>query len=333
MWEAMEPRPARRDLVYGRNLTWRTNSEELEALLVDTLVARWAALGVPHAGPDVSASAFVVPADFMQGGSACDETVAPPFTDVVHPHIGYQIVGGNGFGGCSWDRLAAMSCLSDAADMPDMVDRIIQHVWGAAVMLHPPLYGVHAAAATAPDGSAGLFVGDSGVGKSSLVTGLALRHGFGYLTADFAMLDGRSLRVYGRPWRLELRAGALREFWPHGTPPGRPVGDKTVLDAREHVAVGASAPVAALFFVRRGDHTALTPLAPEDTRRHLGKPVSMFTHCPDVTRGYPSAFDALARTSSGYSLTLDHDLGIAHAAAVVADAMASLPGGTTLSRA
>ena len=96
-----------------------------------------------------------------------------------------------------------------------------------------------------------------------------------------------------------------------------------MLDAREHVAVAASGAVDLVFFVQRGARTALTPLSPEATRGHLGEPVSMFRHCPDVTHGYEAAFHALALSARGYTLAVDHDLGIAHAATVVADAIAA----------
>jgi hypothetical protein len=322
-WEALDARPPRQDIAYGRSLTWRTNSEQLETLLAESLIARWKSLGIPRAAPDVSATAFVAPSRYMRHGEVpTPDEGMPQFTDIVHPDVGYQLVGPSGFGRCAWDRRTALACITDSADLPDMIEHLIQHVWSAAVMWHPPLYGIHAAAAIGPDGNATLLVGESHAGKSSLVAGLALRHGFRYLTDDLTLLDARSLRVYGRPWRLELRAGALREFWPDGPPPGRPVANKRVLDAREHVAVGTSALVGAVLFVRRGDRTALAPLAPDATRRHLGKAVSMFQHCPEVTHGYPEAFDALAQSSRGYTLTVDHDLGIAHTADVVADAVA-----------
>lgn len=320
MWEQLEPLPARQDTVYGRELTWRVNTPELAALVTDSLIARWRSLDIPLVGPPVSASAFLVPARYMPG---CVEGGPPddrsPFTDIVHPNVGYQLVSAAGFGSCSWNRRAATACISDAADLPYMVEHLVQHVWSAAVMWHPPLYGLHAAGVVGHDGSVSLLVGESGVGKSSLVACLAFRHGFGYLTDDLTVLDGRSLRVYGRPWRLELRAGALQELWPDGPPEGRRLGEKTVLDARRHVPVAVGGPVANVFFVQRGETTEAAPMAPDAVRTRLGTPVSMFVGSADVARGHEKAFDRLARSVRGYELSVDHRAGVERAVEAVRD--------------
>jgi hypothetical protein len=322
-WEDVELGQAHTDVVYGRRLTWRTNDDGLSDTIRRQLISRWASLDIPHAGPDVSASAIVVPGRYFAAGkSGVAPGVAPEFTDFVARDIGYQLVGRAGFGTCAWDRCTAAACMSSAADRSAMVERLVQHVWSAAVMWHPPLYGLHAAAVVGPDGRATLLVGDSRVGKSSLATYLSMRCGFRYLTDDLTILDARSLLVYGRPWRVELRPGALEALWDGPPPAGAAHGDKLVLDARAHVPVAASAPVSAVMFLRRGDaeHTRLDAVTTLD---RLGKPVSMFRGCAAVTDGYGKAFSDLADRARGFALGIDHTLGIEHAGRTVIDALSA----------
>ncbi len=210
-WEGLALGPDHVDAVYGRRLTWRTNDDELAAVIRQQVIGRWASLGVPHAGPDVSATAVAVPERYFARGGVGPHP-GPGFTDFVAPGVGYMLVGPSGFECCAWDRRAASACVSRARDWTEMVDRLVQHIWSAAVMWHPPMYGLHAAAVVGPDGRASLLVVESRVGKSSLATYLALRRRFHYLTDDLTVLDGRSLVAYGRPWRVELREGALRSL-------------------------------------------------------------------------------------------------------------------------
>jgi hypothetical protein len=186
-------------------------------------------------------------------------------------------------------------------------------------MFHPPLYGLHAAAVVDTRGAVSLFVGESGVGKSSLVASLAFLHGFRYLTDDFTVVDGRSLRVYGRPWRIEVREGTARHLWPKAQPQGHRVGDKIVLDAQEHVNTAVSGDVRTVFLVTRGDVTTVSSLTVAALREGLGAPISMFIGSEDVSRGHEPVFDALAARVEGYRLTLNHDDGIARAATAVRD--------------
>ena len=321
-WEEIQLGPARVDLVYGRRLTWRANDEELADLIAQRVIARWGSLGIPHAGPDVSATAVVVPKQYFAGVPAVAPLGGPPYMDFVERDIGYQIVGPLGFGTCAWDRRTASACLSNAADRSAAVEGMVQHLWGAAVMFHPPLYALHAAAVVGPDGGATLLLGDSGVGKSSLAAYLALRHGFRYLTDDLTMVDGRSLTVYGRPWRLEVRPGAMEALWAGAAPDGVAHGDKLVLDARAHVPVVTSARVTTIVFLRRGAH-GLTRVDTSDTLARLGVPRTMFGACPGVLAGYGEAFAGLAAGARAFSLGVDHSLGIPHASAAVVDAVSA----------
>ncbi len=320
-WAHVDLGPANVDVVYGRRLTWHANDEELTRLIRSEIVDRWASLGVPYAGQDIRASAVAMPARYFPANAVRDPNAdGPPFIDYVQPGIGYHLVGQAGFGVCAWDRRTAGACMNSDADRSVMVGELVQHVWAAAVMFHPPLYGLHAAAVVGPDGGATLLVGDSRVGKSSLAAYLALRHGFGYLTDDLTMLDGRSLVAYGRPWRLELRSGGLEVLWPGAPPPGVALGDKRVLDARALLPVVASARVSAIVFVRRGDQS-LTELDSETTLSRLEKPVSVFMDCPDVIQGHAAVFSDLACGARGLEMTVDHGLGVAHAAAALVGAL------------
>ncbi|MDA1190954.1 MAG: hypothetical protein O3A46_04635 [Candidatus Poribacteria bacterium] len=319
LWERLVPTHTHRDAVYGRDLTWRTNDAALSDAIRLRLIDRWRTLDIPPTGVEIEASAFLCPARYLP----FTDSASNDMIDVLHPHVGYQLIGSRGFGTCSWDRRRAVVCVSKDADLPFMLENLVNHVWSAAILWHPPLYGLHAAALACEDGRGTLFVGKSNVGKSSLVAALAYRHGFHYLSDDLVLLDGRSLNVYGRPWRLELRDQTASALWGESSPKDvSRVGEKTVVDPRGQISTRVTADIRSVCFLERGERNAITPLSADATRARLGEPVCLFRGEADPIRGSKPAFDAFSQRTQGFALTLDHREGILAGAAFVAECLA-----------
>jgi hypothetical protein len=192
-----------------------------------------------------------------------------------------------------------------------MVDELVNHVWSAALIWHPPLYGLHAAGVADENGKAFLFAGDSGLGKSSLAAGLAILHGFSYLTDDLLLIDGRTLMIYGRPWQLELRHDMTSlmdktagDFIQH------PSRKKSIINAGQYLKITNCASPRAIFILQRGNTDSIIKLRAEELRERLGEPVCLFRGAPKPIEGHEAVFDSLARTVTGYLLTLNHERGV-----------------------
>jgi len=294
--------------VYGRTLRWRTNDER-DAFALGRLVERWKSVEVPFLGGYVSATAIRVrlPQDPLE----------------VAGHLmsgGVLLAAGNAsFSFLASDQKSVTTVLSDDLDPDFAVERLIEPIW-FGLFTKPPLYGLHAGAAVR-NNRATLFLGDHEAGKSTLVAGLARFAGFDYLGDDVVLLDGRDLRLYGRPWRVELREASWQEILPPEIANrGRAHHAKRYWDGRvafEGHTV-SSARAGRLCFVERGERFTVSPLRPAETRRRLGSPIPMFG-MRRAMLGFRPVFDRLCSSVPGYVLTFNPAEGIVRTVSAVAE--------------
>lgn len=139
---------------------------------------------------------------------------------------------------------------------------LLDHVMPRVIALRGDLM-LHAAGAVAPSGRAYLFLGETGAGKSTLVTGLVMR-GWALLDDDgirVTDVDGRISAFPGAPGvRLlpDSAAAVLPEVLPgqpisHGNPKRR-----FPLDA-DHIRIAAAAaPIAGVFLLERSSASEAT---------------------------------------------------------------------------
>lgn len=123
------------------------------------------------------------------------------------------------------------------------------------------LYHVHAAGVVAPDGRAWLLAGESGCGKSTIAYALA-RAGWRVLGEDGVLLQRMDDCLIAHAWRDTLQVSIeLAEYFPELRSQRAMVNWS---DPRHRVPITAPgmqrAPIAALVFLNRARHDAITPL-------------------------------------------------------------------------
>lgn len=294
--------------VYGRTLRWTTNDERLETA-IGQLIERWKSVDVPTIGGTVFASAMRVPVR-----NESPRAVGHAMNNGV-----LLVTGSPSFSFLASDQKSATTVIADDLDADIVVERLIEPVW-FGLFTKPPLYGLHAGA-VAQDDRATLFLGGHGSGKSTLVAGLTRFAGSDYLSDDIVLLDGRDLRVYGRPWRVELREPSwLVILPPDVVEAGRPHHAKRYWDGRVvfEGRFASSAMPARLCFVERGNTFDARPLSPVETQRRLGAPIAMYER-RRTRAGYRNVFDRLCSSLPGYVITVDHSQGVARTVAAVAE--------------
>ena len=124
------------------------------------------------------------------------------------------------------------------------------------------LYHVHAAGLVAPNGRAWLLAGESGCGKSTLGYAL-MRAGWRVLGEDGVLLQRASDALVARAWCDPLQVSIeLAEYFPELQ------SQRTAVDwsdPRHRIAITyrvmQHAPIAALVFLQRARHDAITPLS------------------------------------------------------------------------
>lgn len=315
------PDAANETTVFGVRLRWQTNHPGLERE-IRRLIHRWESPEIPPTGRSSSAVAYVMPTDGENRDMGLGPFLPEPRSSLVTRFFpqGCLIQAANGsFGFFGRDRRNAVVAVPDTADLRWMADTLIEPVWTGVLMWHPPLYGLHGGA-VARDGRAVLVVGDHRAGKSSLVAALVFKEGYDYVGDDLLLLDGRTLRIHGRPWRIELRENTWRTLWNEFPPAGgQTLNDKIVWDGRELFPARtlASAEPRIILFLESGDSWSCREISTAEVRRRMGRPIAMFP-VPAVRRGYRSVFDAFARSVRGFALTVDYRLGILEGASRVA---------------
>jgi hypothetical protein len=128
---------------------------------------------------------------------------------------------------------------------------------------------VHAGAVVTPTGEGILFPGESGSGKTSLVTEL-VRQGFGYLSDEFGAIDPVTRKLYPCPRPLALKPGMFARYRPlRGIQdPSLPLSTVWYVRPEELRAGSTAAPCSVRFVIfprhREGATTHLTPISAAD---------------------------------------------------------------------
>jgi len=144
---------------------------------------------------------------------------------------------------------------------PSSARRELVRLGAQLVLRGRGLYHVHAAGLVAPDGRAWLLAGESGCGKSTLAYAL-MRAGWRVLGDDGVLLQRALDTLVAHAWRQPLQLSIeLAEYFPE-LQSYRAAVDWS--DPRHRISITyramQHAPIAALVFLARVRHDAITPL-------------------------------------------------------------------------
>ena len=166
-------------------------------------------------------------------------------------------------------------------------------------------FHVHAAGVADPTGRGWLLAGENGAGKSTLAYALT-RAGWRLLGDDGVIIERTPSGIVAHAWREPLAVSrALATEFPELKGKEPPAG--FIDDVRDRVpmraAIAQRAPVAALVFLRRGDHDAITPVSGADALAQLVRQSSWVLMPDGHAEAHLAALRELADRTPRFLLT------------------------------